>query len=207
MKELTSTCVYIQMSEELRPPPVPVSGDDGQLAGSQMFRGIVEIEDLVPDVQNKRPRSNNANVPRYGAEKHKSSPTGTQAAPTLFDVRWRLDKEELSTGFSLVKQNLLRLFVHEGDQKRRRLVVDLEPPSFLSAQALSQSLSQRNLRKGEVKLEPRPQLDAKKLGLNADQQLAIEKVLQAEDYALILGAATQLVNPLVSESTGNHAAH
>lgn len=174
-----------------------------------MFRGIVEIEDLVPDVQNKRPRSNNTNVPRYGAEKHKSSPTGTQAPPgaTLFDVRWRLDKEELSTGFSLVKQNLLRLFVHEGDQKRRRLVVDLEPPSFLSAQALSQSLSQRNLRKGEVKLEPRPQLDAKKLGLNADQQLAIEKVLQAEDYALILGAATQLFNPLVSESTGNHAAH
>ncbi len=57
---------------------------------------------------------------------------------TIYDVKWRIDKEELSSGFSVVKQNLLKLFsTKDGDEKRRRLVVDLEPPRFLSQSSVN----------------------------------------------------------------------
>ncbi|KAH3661705.1 hypothetical protein OGAPHI_006319, partial [Ogataea philodendri] len=58
------------------------------------------------------------------------------------------------------------LFLKEGDEQRRRLIVDQEPPKFASA-PLAYSVPPNKF--------------------NEDQMAAFDKVLTAEDYALILG--------------------
>lgn len=85
-------------------------------------------------------------------------------APT--DLVFRIDKDELSAGMGRIRDNLIQLFVAGGDDKRRRLVVDLEAPEF-----------------DEVAL--REKLIAPHL--NPDQVRAVHKVLSARDYALVLG--------------------
>lgn len=149
-----------------------------------MFHGLVEIEDLVPNPATWKLADRPNRASGSLSVQHTRS-----SSPSIFDVRWRLDKEELSSGFALVKQNLLHLFIAQGDEKRRRLIVDLEPPTFVSSHSLSQSVSQR--KSGKIKAE---QAETKSLvGLNADQEMAIEKVLQAQDYALILGTCVTTV--------------
>lgn len=81
--------------------------------------------------------------------------------------RYRIDKDELFAGMSLARANLVQLFVKSGDNRRRDFIVDLKKPRFLST-------------------SPSYFLD-KKESFNVDQTRAIEKVLRAEDYALILG--------------------
>ncbi|KAL8281473.1 hypothetical protein RQP46_006157 [Phenoliferia psychrophenolica] len=79
---------------------------------------------------------------------------------------FRIDKDELAAGMGRIRDNLIQLFVLGGDERRRRLVVDLEPPSFESVLA-------------QEKLVPS--------SLNEDQIKAVRKVLSAKDYTLILG--------------------
>ncbi|GAA6046645.1 hypothetical protein JCM3770_003094 [Rhodotorula araucariae] len=81
---------------------------------------------------------------------------------------FRVDKDELAAGMGRIRDNLIQLFVPGGDERRRRLVVDLEAPSFDAALAA-----------GGARLIPS--------SLNSDQKLAIGKVLAAKDYALVLG--------------------
>ncbi|EJT99626.1 Dna2-domain-containing protein [Dacryopinax primogenitus] len=83
------------------------------------------------------------------------------------DLVWRIDKDELSTGISRLRDNLAQLFYASGDERRRSLVVDLDPPTFAS----------------------NPAFDPSELSsaLNAPQRTAIAKVAAAKDYALILG--------------------
>lgn len=83
------------------------------------------------------------------------------------DKRYRIDKDELFAGMSLARANLVQLFVKSGDNRRRDFIVDLKKPRFLST-------------------SPSYFLDHKE-SFNVDQKKAIEKVLRAEDYALILG--------------------
>ncbi|KAI5304021.1 Tripartite DNA replication factor [Ascosphaera pollenicola] len=85
---------------------------------------------------------------------------------------YRLDKDEFSNGMALVRNNLLSLMDREKFQAKRlrELLIDNYPPLFrsLPASALAAiSISQTNL--------------------NVDQKNAIEKVLSADDYALVLG--------------------
>ncbi|KAJ3182151.1 Tripartite DNA replication factor [Gaertneriomyces sp. JEL0708] len=77
---------------------------------------------------------------------------------------YRIDKDEFSGGLGLARNNLLELFRCNGDVKRRQLIVDLEQPYFRECATV--------------------EFDGK---LNADQRRAVEKVLAAKDYALILG--------------------
>lgn len=84
----------------------------------------------------------------------------------VMEKTYRLDKDEMFHGLSLARFNILNLFLPEGDEKRRRLVVDLEPPKF----------SKNRI----VEYEPNP-------SFNVDQQAAIDKVMHTEDYCLILG--------------------
>lgn len=81
--------------------------------------------------------------------------------------KFRIDKEELAGGMGRVRYNLARLFMAPpmSDEKRRRLVVDLEKPQFVE--------------RSEPKRLP--------MTLNDDQCAAVHKVLAAEDYALIVG--------------------
>ena len=87
-------------------------------------------------------------------------------------VVYRLDKDEFSNGMALVRNNLIRLMEKDvfGVQALRRLIVEGVAPTFKptgSHHALGNNASQANL--------------------NVDQQAAIEKVMSAKDYALVLG--------------------
>ncbi|KAI3396204.1 hypothetical protein diail_342 [Diaporthe ilicicola] len=84
-------------------------------------------------------------------------------------IRYRLDKDEFSNGMALVRNNIVSIManVQFGSEKIRRLVVDLEPPTFKSA-ATQYTITDKD-------------------SLNVDQKKAIEKVMSAKDYALVLG--------------------
>jgi DNA replication ATP-dependent helicase Dna2 len=81
------------------------------------------------------------------------------------DLVFRIDKDELATGMGRIRDNLLQLFAVGGDERRRRLIVDLEPPRF----------------DGPVRARLIPN------HLNSDQRDALKKVMSARDYALVLG--------------------
>jgi DNA replication ATP-dependent helicase Dna2 len=83
------------------------------------------------------------------------------------EVRFRIDKDEMASGMARMRNNLSQLFFVGGDEKRRRLIVNLEAPAFESARA--------------------PREEEVKESLNDDQARAMEKVLTARDYALVLG--------------------
>ncbi|KAK9333963.1 DNA replication factor Dna2-domain-containing protein [Lipomyces starkeyi] len=83
-------------------------------------------------------------------------------------VLFRVDKDEFSSGMALVRNNLVRLIEKDGDEKRRRLIVAKEKPKFL-----------RTIH---------PHIPAECDGrLNNDQLKALDKVMTACDYALIMG--------------------
>ena len=91
-------------------------------------------------------------------------------------VEFRIDKDEMFGGLAKIRYNLANLFFVDGDTKRLELVVDLRPPIF-------------NKQYDELLESPasRPILLNVAKALNSSQNLAMEKVLNAEDYALILG--------------------
>ena len=87
-------------------------------------------------------------------------------------VLYRLDKDEFSNGMAMIRNNLIRLMEKDvfGVQALRRLIVENVAPTFMgisSANTVTDRASQASL--------------------NIDQKAAIEKVMSAKDYALVLG--------------------
>lgn len=84
-------------------------------------------------------------------------------------VRYRLDQDEFSNGMATVRNNLVQMMADDiaGSRQIRRLIVDLVPPKFKSA--------------------PTQYTVSDSDNLNVDQRRAIEKVMSAQDYALVLG--------------------
>ncbi|WVF72768.1 hypothetical protein IAT40_007586 [Kwoniella sp. CBS 6097] len=83
-------------------------------------------------------------------------------------VVFRIDKDEMASGMMRMRNNLAQLFhAKDGDVSRRRLIVDLAKPEF------------------EPSWAPLPSEIPNHL--NDDQVRAMEKVMTARDYALILG--------------------
>ncbi|GFP57963.1 DNA replication ATP-dependent helicase/nuclease DNA2 [Trichoderma asperellum] len=84
-------------------------------------------------------------------------------------VRYRLDQDEFSNGMATVRNNLIQMMANDvpAAVRIRELIVDLEPPRFKPV------ATQYTVTDGE--------------SLNVDQQRAIEKVMSAQDYALVLG--------------------
>ncbi|KAL9104273.1 MAG: hypothetical protein Q9163_000769 [Psora crenata] len=105
---------------------------------------------------------------------------------------YRLDKDEFSNGMALVRNNLIRLMEKDlfGVQALRRLIVEGVPPTFKPI------ASAYNLGDG-----------ASRATLNVDQKAAIEKVMSANHYALVLGmpgtgkttTIAQIIRALVAE--------
>lgn len=98
-----------------------------------------------------------------------STMTPTQPDETIL---YRLDKDEFSNGMAMIRNNLIRLMEKDvfGVQALRRLIVENVAPTF----------------------KPRPSAynvadTASQASLNVDQKAAIEKVMSAKDYALVLG--------------------
>ncbi|KAF0698075.1 Aste57867_11282 [Aphanomyces stellatus] len=110
---------------------------------------------------------------------------------------WRIDKDKMSSGFLSAKRNVLSLMLNSSMDKNRKLICHLQSPRF-GTSTLNFRLRQREHETGHLCgsiLE-----DISKL--NPDQQQAIEQMLNAKDYALILGMPGQSV--LVTSYT--HAA-
>ncbi|KAK9857614.1 hypothetical protein WJX84_004993 [Apatococcus fuscideae] len=86
---------------------------------------------------------------------------------------WRLDKDEAASVFTRLRQNLLGLLARAEDDlpinRLRRLIVDLAPPRQTSLGSNA----------------PLPMTPP--AGLNADQHTAVQRLLAAEDYTLVLG--------------------
>ena len=87
-------------------------------------------------------------------------------------ILYRIDKDEFSNGMAMIRNNLVRLMEKDifGVQALRRLIIENVAPTFkptASAYTLADTTSQANL--------------------NVDQKAAIEKVMSAKDYALVLG--------------------
>ncbi|EPZ31330.1 AAA domain-containing protein [Rozella allomycis CSF55] len=78
---------------------------------------------------------------------------------------FRIDKDELSSGWSSVRNNLVQLLMKE--EKLKRLIADLEKPIF----SLNKTINFTNMHDD----------------LNLDQKEAIKRVIQAEDYVMLLG--------------------
>lgn len=103
-----------------------------------------------------------------GSVPHASSLMDYQDHLNKNSVMFRIDKDEMAAGLARTRNNLVQLFRTEengGDCRRRRLVVDLEAPEF---DRFATSYP-------------------KDADLNSDQRTAVETVLAANDYALILG--------------------
>jgi DNA replication ATP-dependent helicase Dna2 len=88
------------------------------------------------------------------------------------DTRYRIDKDEFSNGMATARNNIIRMMEKDLFQARplRQLIIEGAAPSFkpvCTAYTLSGPASQRDL--------------------NVDQRRAIEKVMSAKDYALVLG--------------------
>ncbi|EGX93313.1 DNA replication helicase Dna2, putative [Cordyceps militaris CM01] len=88
-----------------------------------------------------------------------------KAAP----IRYRLDKDEFSNGMATVRNNIVQIMNNQFAEPRRirELIVDLEAPRF--------------------KHIPTQYTVSEQETLNVDQKKAIEKVMSAQDYALVLG--------------------
>ena len=85
---------------------------------------------------------------------------------------YRIDKDEFANGMAMVRNNLIRLMEKDvfGVQALRKLIVENVAPTFkptASAYTITDPSSQASL--------------------NVDQKAAIEKVMSAKDYALVLG--------------------
>ncbi|KAF8982827.1 Tripartite DNA replication factor [Haplosporangium bisporale] len=103
-----------------------------------------------------------------GSVPHASSQMDYQDHLNKNSIMFRIDKDEMAAGLARTRNNLVQLFRTEengGDCRRRRLVVDLEAPEF-------------------DRFATSYPMDA---DLNSDQRTAVETVLAANDYALILG--------------------
>ena len=82
-------------------------------------------------------------------------------------VVFRIDKDEMAAGLLKMRANLAGLFIENGSEHLRRLVVDHYTPRFDSFRAPR-----------DEEIPPH---------FNADQRKAMEAVLTAQDFALILG--------------------
>ncbi|KAL0654368.1 hypothetical protein Bca4012_097059 [Brassica carinata] len=92
----------------------------------------------------------------------------------LTNELWRIYKDEFMTSFSIMRFNLMQLFIENIHTIGiRKMIVDLEPPRFDNGSILSQ--------------DPAISYIWSEKSLNNDQRQAILKILTAKDYALILG--------------------
>lgn len=109
-------------------------------------------------------------IMEYGGEDAPLS-TASPIEPEEEGTAYRLDKDEFSNGMAAVRNNLVCMMQKDLFQAEnlRKLIIEREAPIF------KPSASTRKV----------PKLA--EAGLNVDQKKAIDKVLSATDYALVLG--------------------
>uniref|UniRef100_A0A7N0U5B7 DNA replication ATP-dependent helicase/nuclease n=1 Tax=Kalanchoe fedtschenkoi TaxID=63787 RepID=A0A7N0U5B7_KALFE len=92
----------------------------------------------------------------------------------LYQEVWRIDKDESSASFAIMRFNIVQLFLQTKQGSHlRKLIVDLDVPRFDCGFIASQ--------------DPAMSYVWSEQTLNNDQRRALLKILTAKDYALILG--------------------
>ncbi|KAH9190330.1 hypothetical protein AeNC1_007698 [Aphanomyces euteiches] len=98
------------------------------------------------------------------------------------DFHWRLDKDKTYSGLQAAKKNVLAMMLNPSGEKNRKLICQLQAPRFESMSVMNR-LRQREEECGTASLSLWNDFNR----LNSDQQQAIEQLLNAKDYSLILG--------------------
>lgn len=98
-----------------------------------------------------------------------SAPSTASTMEPDDEILYRLDKDEFSNGMAIVRSNLIAMMEKDLFQagQLRRLIVEGQPPTFKASIPRLAGLDEA--------------------GLNVDQKQAINKVMSAQDYALVLG--------------------
>lgn len=101
-----------------------------------------------------------------------SGPTTINPSQPDGEILYRIDKDEFSNGMATVRNNLVNLMDKDAfmAQPLRKLIIENVEPTF------------RSISTAGVSVE-----SASQAKLNVDQKCAIEKVMSAKDYALVLG--------------------
>lgn len=146
---------------------VIISDELGHFALAQGFVKHINFEHIVIMTRRKIVLTELKNDRFHRAAVLRHSQASTQSKEDIKNVVFRIDKDEIFYGMGVARFNILNLFLKNGDSKRRRLIVDLEPPKY----AKSPILKVKNP-------------DGK---FNSDQLNAFDKVFRTKDYSLILG--------------------
>ncbi|KAJ2757977.1 DNA replication endonuclease-helicase Dna2, partial [Coemansia nantahalensis] len=143
--------ITVGLDRPVRGVPKPLPGFER--AANQVFEPVLDIRAVAGG----------------GEETVVSGEVPAGAARDVF----RIDKDEMKSTMSRVRANVMRMFVADaGNARCRRLVVDLDPPTFapLHANVEARVLAVQTAKR-----------------LNAGQAHVIRTVLAANDYALVLG--------------------
>lgn len=160
--------------------PIVISDEKGHFALANGYVTKVRKERITVAVDR---RLHNARIRQPGFDEHDNQvfasimevgAGGSRiAVPTAKTpeepVKYRLDKDEFSNGMSMARNNLIQTMADGpfGSRQIRGLVVDLNAPRF-KTKSTAYTLKDRE-------------------NINIDQRRAIQKVMSAEDYALVLG--------------------
>lgn len=153
--------------------PIMVSSEDGQLALAKGYALAITSDSITIGVDrrlhNTRTRQDgfdsvNNQVFAGTVDYVESNISASRFADT--NVSYRIDKDEFANGFAQVRTNLVQLLIRDYD-RLASMIIDLKAPSF--------------------KTTPTAYNVENAANLNEDQKNAIEKVMSAKDYALILG--------------------
>ena len=160
--------------------PIVISDEYGHFALAKGYvtrvrrqRVTVAVDRQLHNIRRKRAGFDATNNQVFAGimEVAKEGSTGsTQGIQPLNTILYRLDKDDFSNGMALVRNNLLQIMdetVFRAAQLRS-LIVHGDAPKF---KPTSSVLS----------------LPSTQLSMNLDQQMAVEKVMAAQDYALVLG--------------------
>jgi len=160
--------------------PIVISDEKGHFALANGYVTVVGKRRITVAVDR---RLHNARIRQPGFNNHDNqvfasimevSPDGSRIPGSKVEVpeepvKYRLDKDEFSNGMATVRNNLIQTMADGpfGSRQIRGLVVDLNAPRF-KTQSTAYTLRDRE-------------------SINIDQRRAIQKVMSAEDYALVLG--------------------
>ena len=164
--------------------PVTISIEPDMLSVAQGF-----VADLTPTaVEIGLDHSLDAAMRRVLEKSQGAVPAGSfDLVAAAERIVFRIDKDELGSGMGRVRANLAALFLppqRGGDVKRRELIVDMRAPRFHHSEQLEDAFPARSDRRTAREVLDQVHTDA---SVNEDQKLAIDKVLSAQDYALVLG--------------------
>lgn len=158
--------------------PIVISDEKGHFALANGYvthvwkhRIIVAVDRRLHNARIRKVNFDEENNQVFASIMDVNTCSGSTAASTQPEavVRYRLDKDEFSNGMATVRNNLIQIMTDSafGALKIRSLIVDLVAPKFKE-------------RGTQYEIKDRS-------SLNIDQRRAIEKVMSAEDYALVLG--------------------